>query len=157
MAEGRTEDQTETEQRLTVPQAAEVLGITSEAVRTRIARDTLRSVRVGGRVFVLLDPDVTQPNTEQTDDITGNQTELVDELRSRVAFLEAELERRGAAEAELRRIVAALTQRIPELEAPREPPGGMESADAPRSDTKTPPEAETGGERRPWWRRVFGG
>jgi hypothetical protein len=44
----------------------------------------------------------------------------VEELRARVAFLEAEVERRGASEAELRRIIAALTSRMPEIEAPRE-------------------------------------
>jgi hypothetical protein len=45
--------QPEPEQRLTVPEAADALGVTPEAVRTRIQRGTLRSVRERGREFVL--------------------------------------------------------------------------------------------------------
>jgi hypothetical protein len=57
----------------------------------------------------------------------GDRANLVSELRERVAFLE----RQGASEAELRRIIATLTQRIPELEAPTETPGEPESPGAP--------------------------
>jgi excisionase family DNA binding protein len=40
--------------RLTVAQAADVLGISDDAVRSRIKRGTLRAVRESGRVFVVL-------------------------------------------------------------------------------------------------------
>jgi hypothetical protein len=138
--------------RYTVPEAASVLGISPEAVRTRISRGTLESVKDQGRVFVLLEPDRTTPNT----DITGDQTALVDTLRNQVEFLQGELERRGEETAELRRIIAALTQRIPEIEPPREtpsePPKRPESPGGETSRAETPPEPE-----RPWWRRMFGG
>jgi hypothetical protein len=48
--------------RLTVPEAAEHLGITVEAVRGRIKRQTLRSVKdENGAVHVLLDASQSRP------------------------------------------------------------------------------------------------
>jgi hypothetical protein len=61
-----TEDRTATERRpnrrrVTVAEAAEILGITAEAVRTRIKRDKLDSVKEPpgprGTVYVLLEAD----------------------------------------------------------------------------------------------------
>jgi hypothetical protein len=135
------EDKAETGRRLNVTEAAAELGTTVEGVRSRIKRGTLRTERESGRVFVIVedrpDADPRRPGADQTTDRA-----LVDELKDRVAFLERELERRGEAEAELRRIIAALTQRIPELEAPETP-------------SEPAPEAEPGTERAPWWRRWF--
>jgi hypothetical protein len=156
---GSNGDRAETGRRLTVPEAAAEIRTTSEGVRSRIKRGTLRSVKEGGTVYVILEgaqpPPKGGPDAAQTGAQTGDRGELVEDLRERVAFLERELDRRGAAEAELRRIIAALTQRIPELEAPSETPGEPPESAAPRSDTHTPPEPEQGGER-PWWRRMFG-
>jgi hypothetical protein len=85
--------------------------------------------------------------------------ELVEVLRAQVEMLREELDEAHAANRENRRIIAALTQRIPAIEAPESP--------EPRSDSPTPPEAagepETATERpdseapRSWWRRMFGG
>jgi excisionase family DNA binding protein len=152
----RTGAQEDTRRRYTVREAAEALGITSEAVRTRISRGTLESVRDGRRVFVLLESDETRPNTNRTND----QTALVEILRDQVEYLRSELARREETHLEESRrkdsIIAALTQRIPEIEAPRqEPPGEPESAAGPGPSGSVPPEAERGGER-PWWRRMFG-
>src|SRR5829696_3708245 len=97
------------EQRLTVAEAAEVLGISSEAVRTRIQRGTLRSVRESGRVFVLFDADRTQSDTDRT----GDRTALVDELRARVAFLETELRTRTEENRRKDHLLAAALERIP--------------------------------------------
>lgn len=141
-------EERETEQRLTVSEAADTLGISSEAVRTRIQRGTLRSVREDGRVFVLFDADRTQSNT----DITGDQTALVGELRDRVAFLEAELKIRTEENRRKDHLLAAALERIPAIEAPESP----ESASEPSADTAAPPEAERAAEPRPWWRRMFG-
>jgi excisionase family DNA binding protein len=100
--------------------------------------------------------------------------ERVEVLRDQVEMLRAELQEAHAANRENRRIIAALTQRIPELEAPQEPPGVPEGAveDSERAE----PRPATGGPQdgygrprdtaefpvggsltRPWWRRVFGG
>ncbi len=86
--------------------------------------------------------------------------DLVEVLREQVEMLRVELEEAHAANRENRRIIAALTQRIPAIEAPSESPGG------PQSVREEPEEAEprfgTGGPqksstRRSWWRRMFGG
>jgi hypothetical protein len=73
-------------------------------------------------VFVLLEPDETRPDTDQTND----QTALVEILRDQVEYLRAELARREETHLEESRrkdsIIAALTQRIPEIEPPRETP-----------------------------------
>jgi hypothetical protein len=53
--------------------------------------------------------------------------ELVEVLSSQVEMLRAELDEAHAANRENRRIMAALTQRILELDAPSEPLGGPES------------------------------
>jgi hypothetical protein len=131
MTEGRGE-QTEPEQRLTVPEAADTLGVTSEAVRTRIHRGTLRSVREGGRVFVLLDADRTQPNIDRTDD----QTQLVEALQDQVDYLRQELKIRTEENRRKDHLLAAALERIPALE----PPGDPESAAEPVATTETPPE-----------------
>jgi len=39
--------------RLTVPEAAQALGITTDAIRMRLSRGTLDTERVEGRVYVL--------------------------------------------------------------------------------------------------------
>lgn len=86
--------------------------------------------------------------------------ELVEVLRAQVEMLHAELDEAHAANRENRRIIAALTQRIPELEAPaQEPQGGSESVveepqrAEPRSATG---DAQEGAKPRSWWQRIFG-
>ena len=86
--------------------------------------------------------------------------ELVEVLGSQVEMLRAELDEAHAANRENRRIIAALTSRIPAIEAPSEPPGAPETAaeasegTEPRPDDPGRPEAS---ERRSWWRRIFEG
>jgi predicted ArsR family transcriptional regulator len=90
------EDQSQTERkRVTVAEASEILGITAEAVRTRIKRNKLASIKDppgrGGTVYVLLQADQTRPNTDPTPqdlDRTIDQTGLVENLREQVAYLQ---------------------------------------------------------------------
>src|SRR5215208_6082529 len=118
MTEGNT-DPSGIEQRLTVKEAADALGISSEAVRTRIQRGTLRSIHERGRVWVVFDPDELQSNTGRTAD----QTELVNELHARVAFLEGQLKIRTEENRRKDHLLAAALERIPpQLEASREAP-----------------------------------
>jgi hypothetical protein len=145
-------------QRVSVAEAATILNTTVEGVRSRIKRGTLESVKERGAVYVLLSPDQLptgpQPDADQSADRTGD---LVDELRARIAFLEAELERRGEAEERLHRIMAGLTQtaaqlssRVPELEAPTSQAPSSEAEDAPESPPSpgpNPTPAPTGAER----------
>jgi excisionase family DNA binding protein len=141
--------------RMTVAQAAEALGISQDAVRKRIARGTIRHDRdESNRVHVYLAPSETVHQTDQdtTPDAASKtvQDAYVRSLEDQVRFLREELERKDA-------ILLNLTERIPQLEAPRDARGSPTEDASQQPGTLTPPEAETGGERRPWWRRVFGG
>jgi len=128
--------------RLTVDQAADALGVTAEAIRGRIRRDTIDHERVSGRVYVLL------PDEQQTEQTTDHTAELIRTLQEQLAA-----ERQAHAEA--RRIIAGLVERIPALEAPESPETAAEEGDSaePRPTTAEAQE----GVHRPWWRRVFGG
>jgi excisionase family DNA binding protein len=142
--------------RTTVAEAAELLGISAEAVRGRIRRGTLPVERDGGTVYVLLEGDdharTTADQLRTTADQPDDRTDLlIAELQDRIRSLEE-------ANRENRRIIAALTQRIPQLEAPRDERGSPdtlteEEAEQPRSATGGAQE----GAHKPWWRRLFGG
>ena len=125
-----------------------MLGISEGAVRARIHRGTLETERDSGTVYVRLNADDT--TNERTE-----QSELVQTLREYNATLERQLNAEREASAELRRIVAGLVQRIPELEAPSEP------RESPETATEGEDEQHSGGvqegAQRPWWRRWFGG
>lgn len=114
----------------TVYEAAEVLGVTVDAIRKRIQRGTIPHERhEDGRVYVVLEASGRSLGTVQDD---GGRTasmvqdrdrdELVEYLTDQVAYLRQIIETRDQELAtrteELRRkdhIVAALTGRIPEL------------------------------------------
>jgi hypothetical protein len=102
--------------RYTVRDAADMLGITTGAVRNRLSRGTLRSAKQGGTVYVLLPAD-TSRDAEQ--DAAGQPADRTQEL---IATLREQLQAERRANEENRRIIAALAQRIPEIEAPRESP-----------------------------------
>jgi hypothetical protein len=83
-------------------------------------------------------------------------------LRDQVEMLRAELKEAHSANRENRRIIAALTRRIPELEAQHErPPDAPKGAAGGASREEAPPApapgAQEGAEPRAWWRRMFGG
>jgi hypothetical protein len=146
--------------RYTVPEAAQTLGISPEAVRNRLSRGTLKSVKEAGTVYVLLETDRTRHTGDRPNDrSTDTPPELVDQMQARIDSLERQLEQANERDRENRRIIAALTSRIPAIEAPQEATGGAETVEEepkraePHPDTLTPQESV----RRPWWRRVFGG
>jgi hypothetical protein len=148
VGEGRTEEPTPYQRRVSVSDAAVALGISDGAVRQRVKRGTLASTREGGRLYVLLDTDPT-PGPERTHDRTD---ELIRTLREQ---LDAERQ----AHAESRRLLAAALERIPAIEAPPETRGSPETApEEPEGVTPRPstPEPQTGAQRS-WWRRMFGG
>ena len=131
-------------------EAADLLGVSKDAVRMRVKRGTLRSEKgEDGRVYVWVNvnPD-RDPNGVHPQGEVDPYRELIDELHDRVRSLEE-------ANRENRRIIAALTSRIPEIEPPQETPSEAPEArvtpSEPAPNTEPPPEAE----RAPWWRRVF--
>jgi hypothetical protein len=151
----------------TVPEAAKVLGISPEAVRSRLSRGTLDSVKEGNAVYVRLNTDITQSNNDKSTD----EVLMLERSDSEIQFLREELIRREESfrrreEAwveESRRkdsIIAALTQRIPAIEAP------AEQSSEPRESAVSDSEATSKGDvdqesadgqiRQSWWRRLFG-
>ena len=139
--------------RVTVQEAARVLGITEGAVRARIYRRTLETEREGGTVYVRIDDDDTMNERAE-------QSELVRTLREYNTSLErqlnAEREARRRADTiivQLTQATAALAARVPELAAPPEAP---EAPEAPETATEMPmgaissevSEATQGGEER---------
>jgi hypothetical protein len=161
------EDRTKTGRHYTVPEAAELLGLTVEAVRGRIKRNKLRSSKEDGTVYVYLDIDQIPTSQQPDEDQTAAPTELVEVLKDQLAYMRDQLEAEREANRENRRIIAALTSRIPELSPPaQEEPS--EATEAPETATEQPgrvgpqaplEEAQEGAEaprRRSWWREFFG-
>jgi predicted ArsR family transcriptional regulator len=140
-------------ERVTVAEAAQRLGITPNAVRQRISRGNMQYEKdEDGRVYVYLDAN------EQVRKHFGDSSrdELVDELRSRVQYLERELQVR---EEEARRkdhLLAAALERIPAIEPPPDNPS--EPGESPRTASEEPSHAQAPPEeeRRSWWQRLFG-
>jgi excisionase family DNA binding protein len=143
---------------LTVAQAAEVLGVSQDAVRKRIRRGTIQSGRdESGRVYVYVPASETVHKTGQdTSQPQSNSEALTSELRDRLRYVEGQLEAERQAHAEARRLLMAALERIPpQLEAPPEARESPEAATDRQSDAQVPPEIQ-GGVQRPWLRRMFG-
>jgi hypothetical protein len=138
-------------QRLDVNTAATVLGISADAVRKRVYRGTLESEKeADGSLFIWLDADALSSGRERAEaDVTQVLREQVDYLRGQLEVWQEEARRKD-------HIIAALTERIPELEPARE------STSEPRESPETATEGAEGvetpmkEERRSWWRRMFG-
>jgi hypothetical protein len=154
-------------QRVTVAQAAEILGVTVEAIRGRIKRGTLKHERHSGTVYVLLDADQStnrpRPDTDQTADrLQSAGAALISAKDETITTLRDQLEAERQAHAEARRIIAGLVERIPAIAAPAEAPEASETVEEqqgrgqPPSDAPDAPE----GVQRPWrslWRRILRG
>jgi hypothetical protein len=149
----------------TVAEAADMLGITTGAVRNRLSRGTLESIKKKGAVYVLLSADMSRDAGRGTGDTPGGMPHpereaLTSELRDRLRYVEGQLEAERQAHAEARRLLMAALERIPpQLEAPQEASEASETIEEepevaqPQSGAPGP---ETGAQR-PWWRRLIGG
>jgi hypothetical protein len=139
----------DTSEKVTVPEAAQILNISEGAVRMRLNRGTLQSERDdNGRVVVLLRRD----NTEHHE---GETTPLVESLQDQISYLREQLDREREANRENRRLLAAALERIPAIEAPQDTSSDERespvSASEPRSDSPGTQE-----EKPSWWQRWFG-
>ena len=150
-------------ERVSVQAAAIALGTTVDAIRKRVQRDTITYEKASdGRVWILLDTDQTRQATAQ--DTTGPRPDTLLETKDEtIQLLREQLEAERRANEENRRIIAALTSRIPQLDAPSKPP------EAPTEATEQPgnvePQTPLGGaqeesvrppEQRGFWARLFG-
>ncbi len=101
--------------RVDLQTAAQLLSISSDAVRKRAKRGTIDyETGEDGRLYVWVDTGETTdyPTGDRARD-PGARDELVEELRDQVQFLRRELERKDA-------ILLRMAERIPEIEAPRD-------------------------------------
>jgi hypothetical protein len=120
--------------RYTVADAAEALGISQAAVRARIHRGTLKTERENGTVYVWVDDE--QYAEQHANDVPGMVEVLREQngdLREQIEFLRDELRRKDT-------ILMAMTQCIPELEAP------TESRESPEKPTEGQERAERAGQ-----------
>jgi predicted ArsR family transcriptional regulator len=135
--------------RVSVPEAAQRLGVTQDAVRKRIHRDAIGWEQdADGRYYVYLEDtgDTTRTTSRERRHDTqakpreGERDMLIEFLRSELAAWQEEARRKD-------HIIAALTERIPELEAPAS--SAPESRESPVTVSGEPG-------RRSWWRAFFG-
>ena len=162
------EDRTTPEMsRYTVAQAADMLGITTGAVRNRLSRETLRSTKEKGTVYVLLPADMSRDAERDTgrdaadtpgDTPRPDHDAQGDDLREQVRYLREQLRREQDAHEQTRRLLGGALERIPAIEPPSETRETPETTTtepegtSPRSDSPDPQTPV----QRPWWRRVFG-
>ena len=162
-----TDDQIRKRLRVPVQEAAHLLGISPEAVESRLYRGTLdKETGTDGTVYVRLHADQLRPNDEQTVDQSQPSADLVEELRARVEDLRSQLAEERHRREEAERARDDLSQQLNALKDERESPGTVE--DAP--DRADPPPATGGTQessgtlgsrgsgtaRGSLWRRLFG-
>jgi hypothetical protein len=137
--------------RLDIPAAAAVLGISEAALRKRIQRHQVASVKVDGHVYVVLDPSngpvprETPPASNGHAPSNGVSHALEAELaayRDQVAFLRAELERKDAI------IMRLIDQREPLQLAAAEASAQPCALETTQGCVVSDPPAEA---PRPWW------
>ncbi len=149
---GRSQPTVHIRRRLTVSEAADELRISAEAVRSRVKRGTLRSVKEGGTVYVLLpgpaSDDQTRPGEDQTiadNDQTKDQTppeheqagdraELVESLLDQLAYMREQLAEEREARRRADTIMAQLSQ------ANAEQARTIRTLEAPQDAREAPPE-----------------
>jgi hypothetical protein len=128
--------------RVTVIEAASILGITPDAVRSRLRRGTLhKETSEDGTVYVHLDTEGPAGLNDQTTDQPTDQTTLayINELKSEIDYLKETVAKRDEEIHRRDHLLAAALERIPpQLEAPpsetRESPESAGEA----SDTEDP-------------------
>jgi|SRR5579859_7511960 len=140
---------------LTIAEAAAALGLSAEGVRSRLRRGQLAGARHGRTWHVFLTGPAGHPVSADRSDRPLDRSAppapdvgaaaLVAELRADVTFLRQALEREQAANAELRRLLAA---QLPSLGAPVPAESRENGPASVAAVQKTPP-------RRFWrfWRR----
>src|SRR5215203_6360649 len=110
-------------ERVSVPQAADHLGTTVDAIRKRVQRGTIPLEKdPAGRVWILLDTGrPRQDIVQDTDQPQSDSSALISAKDETIATLRDQLEAERQAHAEARRLLMAALERIPpQIEAPSE-------------------------------------
>jgi hypothetical protein len=152
-------------------EAAELLGTSTEAVRKRATRGSLRSDRHDGRVVVWVD----ESRTEGGHEAQVDHEALIEAKDHAIRILEDQLREEREARRRADMIIAQLTQanaalaaKVPELEAAPAQPASSQSREeqlgeptgaTPRPRAPIVQEAQNSSEgtREPWYKRWFGG
>ncbi len=147
----------ESKERLSVVEAAAALGVTRDAIHKRIRRGSIEHEKgEDGRLYVYVDTSTIGLDNsidESKDTSTVESLErLIRSQQERIEDLREQLSSEREANRENRRIIAGLTSRIPQLEAPTE---AQEDVQEPQQE---PEGVQDRGEpdKRSIWRRVFG-
>lgn len=142
------------DRRFTVAEAASALGVTQDAIRKRIKRDTIQHGKDDGRIFVLLDATKKRPKTDQD----AGRVEMVEVLRDEISHLRRESERKDTIILSLSQSNAEQARTIRAIEAPatnEQPRGVAQDADEGVGRGDVPREPEKPVERRSLWSRIF--
>ena len=145
-------------------EAAELLDTSTEAVRKRAARGSLRSDRQNGRVLVWVDEGRTEGGREAQVDreaLLESKDETISILREQLRLRAEEIQRRDVIISQLTQANAALAARVPELEAAESHEEAAEAAETVEHEPeREKPHSVTveaqEGTQRPWWQRWFG-
>ena len=179
MEEDRDTAQDATQDRVTIQEAAQRLGVKEDAVRKRIQRGSMRHEKAeDGRVYVWVDAaqDTTQdePDTSRDEYRDKAQDDRVEDLREQVAYLRRQLDEEREARRRADLILGQLSQANAEqartiraIEAPaadepaedaesveEEPESTSPQSSAGGAQTATP--RPQGGTLRGWRRRLLG-
>ncbi len=113
-------------ERVSVPQAADHLGTTVDAIRKRVQRGTIPYEKdAAGRVWVLLDTGRPRQDSaghrQDTARPQPDSSALISEMRGHIEDLRVQLEAERQAHAEARRLLLSALEKIPPaIEAPTE-------------------------------------
>ena len=145
-------------QRLSVAEAAKVLGISQQAVHGRIKRETIEHDRgEDGKIHVYVEDngvDSGVGNHVVNNYITSLKSEIESLKRDREVWIE-EAKRKDTIIAQMNQTMGALIHRIPELEAPSETPSEATEASVTDPDTESRGVVPPTPQNRSWWRRIF--
>jgi hypothetical protein len=135
-------------QRLTITEAAQMLGISTQAVHGRIKRGTLETDKgEDGKLYVYIDSN--GDGNGVGNDMTNR---YIDALKSQIAALSQEKEDWKEEARRKDHLLAAALERIPPaLEAPEE---SSESV-VPDSEGESKGAVSPDSEKLSWWRRIF--
>ncbi len=175
MGEDQDAAQDVTQDKVTIQEAAQRLGVKEDAIRKRIQRGSMRHEKAkDGRVYVWVDAaqytTQDEPDGSQDEYRDTSQDDRIEDLREQVAYLRQQLDEEREARRRADVILGQLSQANAEqartiraIEAPstQEAPEAAETVEdgpeeaEPRSATGGAHSAAEGAQR-PWWRRVLG-
>jgi hypothetical protein len=153
--------------KVTVAEAAKLLGISADGVRMRVRRGTIDHEKdETGRLIVYVDEAELERNEAQDTSVDAYLTllqEQIEQLRNDVTDWKEQLREEREANRENRRLLAAALERLPPaLEAPEKAPSepseateGRQSASKEATEGRTP-EEEQSLRKRSWWREFLG-